>query len=361
MLVVCSCSHVKPYLQTDTPSSIPDAALRARVILVGDAGRPHAGVLEGVGEWSTKFADKTAVVFLGDNVYEHGLPAGPAKTEKAALDRQIASVSSLHGLFIPGNHDWRAGRKGISRQMTYVERSSKIRFLPRDGCPGPSSYTPLDGILIIAVDTQWFLQESADAAGCDLGEDPILEFSARVQRLLRSAEDRLVVVVAHHPPWTYGPHGGFYDWRDHLFPLTRLVSWAWIPLPAIGSLYPIARTLRKHSQDAFSPPYRKVQRQLADAFAVFDGRGPLIFAGGHDHSLQVIENRKPWGYVLVSGSGSTGKLTTVTHGHDTVFAFLAHGFMSIDLMDNGSAYLHVIVAGQPDTVFIHTLRADPAR
>jgi hypothetical protein len=335
-----------------------DPGVRARVILVGDAGRPDPAVLAAVRGWSGKAPARTLLVFLGDNVYEDGLPDGPAYDEKAVLDRQIAAAVGGHVVFVPGNHDWHGGRVGIRRQAAHVQDAGgAIRFRPTDGCPGPAVEEVLDGVRLIAFDTEWLLQRLPDAAGCELGNEPLRTVTARVGQALAEAGEELVVVVAHHPPWTYGAHGGFFDWRDHLFPLTRVASWAWIPLPLIGSLYPLARKNLAHDQDAYSDRYRAVQAQLAAAFSAYDGAAPLVFAGGHDHSLQVLGRRDPWDYVLVSGSASAGRLTAVTHGPDTLFAHLAHGFMVLDLYSDARVLLRVVEAGEPRATFSRWLTA----
>ena len=100
-----------------------------------------------------------------------------------------------------------------------------------------------------------------------------------------TAGARHVVVIAHHPLVSGGPHGGYFGWQDHVFPLRNLKSWLWIPLPLIGSAYPIARAEGISSQDIPSRAYTRMRVALDSAFA---GAPPLIYAGGHDHTLQVI-------------------------------------------------------------------------
>jgi hypothetical protein len=363
LVAASACSHIQPFPDSASPDVPLDPSVRARVILLGDAGRPDRAVLATLRTWSGLIPDRTSVVFLGDNVYEDGLPAGPARTERALLDQQIAAVGAARGVFVPGNHDWHRGRAGVRRQARYVQgagalaANATIEFLPRDGCPGPAVDTGLDGIRLVAIDTQWLMQATADASGCDLPGEPFSAIAQRVEGILEEANDELVVVVAHHSPWTYGAHGGFFDWHDHVFPLRRVATWAWIPLPLIGSLYPLARRSLAHDQDAYSQRYRSVQAQLAAAFSGYQGKAPLIFAGGHDHSLQVLGERAPWDYVLVSGSASAGKLTAVTHGADTIFAHLAHGFIALDLHLDGRVLLRVIEPGEAGVTFAAWLDA----
>ena len=67
-----------------------------------------------------------------------------------------------------------------------------------------------------------------------------------------------------------------------------------------------------------------------DPGTVQSGRGPVLYAAGHEHSLQVLKSDVV-DYVLVSGAGSPSEVTAVTHGPDTIFAHEHAGFMSLDV------------------------------
>ena len=82
------------------------------------------------------------VLFLGDNIYQHGLPEKSNVGYELAshrLQTQIDAVRKFKGnrIFIPGNHDYHAdGIKGLKRQENLVEKAlGKNSFLPENGCP----------------------------------------------------------------------------------------------------------------------------------------------------------------------------------------------------------------------------------
>src|SRR5213593_2556621 len=160
-----------------------------------------------------------------------------------------------------------------------------------------------------------------------------------VRAALRGAGSRTAVVVAHHPPVSGGPHGGHFEWQDHIFPLRHLKSWLWIPLPVLGSAYPIAREHGWSTQDVSGAPYRRMSAALDSAFA---GAPPLIYAAGHDHALQVIAGTSVR-YVLVSGAGTFGHLEHVATVDSTRFAESASGFMRVEFLHDGRARLGVTV------------------
>ena len=47
-----------------------------------------------------------------------------------------------------------------------------------------------------------------------------------------------------------------------MFPLRRVAGWLWVPLPFVGSLYPLIRTLAPSDQDLSSGPYRTMREAL---------------------------------------------------------------------------------------------------
>ena len=56
---------------------------------------------------------------------------------------------------------------------------------------------------------------------------------------------------------TSGPHGGYFPWREHIFPLRVFQRDLWIPLPIIGSVFPISRQLGVTDTDMMSASYRE--------------------------------------------------------------------------------------------------------
>ncbi len=166
-----------------------------------------------------------------------------------------------------------------------------------------------------------------------------------------------MIVVGHHPIISFGPRAGHFFWKDHFFPLTRLADWLWIPLPVIGSLYPIARsTFLKDKNDVGSAYHKTMKNQLTEALSQ---NKPLIYAAGHDHSLQVLDGGATADYLVVSGAGSHDKLYDVGHGEETLFAQSHAGFMAIDFLNDGRILLRVVEPGETEVVLELWLKKSP--
>ena len=339
LAVTCGCGHVDRYADRGLVAPVSPSSEKSlyRVLLVGDAGEPgpEATALVALRAWVDDVPDRTLVTFLGDNAYPDGLTRAHRHEAEQSLLRQLQVVEDTPAtaLFIPGNHDWTdGGPEGLDAVLAQAAfLRDRAAFLPSNGCPGPELMDvpvaePL--LRIIALDTQWWLQDDRQRAGaCEPGT------RASVGDALRTALDTTlpVVVAAHHPLASHGPHGGFFDWRAHVFPLTHAVPWLWVPLPIVGSIYPLMRTrVMPSEQELSSAENRDMRDALSEALASRTRRGPVLYAAGHEHSLQVLRGDVV-DYVLVSGAGSEGKITAVGSGPDTLFAHAHTGFIALDV------------------------------
>jgi len=333
----------------------PEADIDVTLFLIGDAGAPAAPpdsepVFVALRE-AAAAAPHPVIVFLGDNLYPRGLPDSGAPDRPEAERRLgellgVLRATGARGIFVPGNHDWDqhgpGGWDAIRRQERFIAGGGAgLALLPAGGCPGPAVVDVGQVVRLVALDTQWWLHDGPKpedpASSCPADSEREVVDSLRAA--LHVAGGRAVVVVAHHPLASGGPHGGHFGWREHVFPLRALKSWLWVPLPLIGSTYPIARQRGISSQDAPSEEYQRMRTALDSAFAVSK---PLIYAAGHDHALQVIAGTSAR-YVLVSGGGTFGRLDRVTALDSTRFARSASGFMCVEFLRDGRARLGVTV------------------
>jgi hypothetical protein len=340
----------------------------ATVFLLGDAGKPENPtdpvlVAMAADIRAARLASpsgEVAVAFLGDNVYENGVPEREAGGYEEYVRRLIAQVDVLgehplegaapvRGVFVPGNHDWAGDRDDgwdrIRRQEEVLsgaasDRGIDVALMPAGGCPGPELVDVGNSVRLIAIDTQWWLRTGPKPIGADspCPAQSVEELLAKLDLQLASAGDRLVIVLAHHPVASGGPHGG------HL----ALKEWFW---PTYNLLYYPYRKLTKPLQDLDSEPYATM---IAGLLEVYAGHPPLLMASGHDHNLQVIEGDLPR-YQLVSGAGS--KRRAVGETSDPRFSSLfwseLNGYMRLALFPDDRVHLTVTVVekGSPKEAF----------
>lgn len=312
-----------------------------RLVLIGDAGKLNYGrqpVVDAVRQL-IPLDKKTTVIFLGDNLYKTNLPPtymNEYQAAKSVMDSQINIIegTDAKAIFIPGNHDWMDGGpnglENLMRQQNYIMNTTgkNVMYLPQDGCPGPVEYDLSDNVLLVIFDSQWFIQK---------GEKPGIEsdcpyktedqFYRELDDIIGDNKDKLVVLACHHTFKSHGAHGGYFTLKQHIFPFTDLNPKLYIPLPVIGSIYPIARAVFGSPADLKYPAYANMINHVEK---IIQGNPNVIMAAGHEHNLQLIKDSSH--YYIVSGAGS--KKTRVSNGPNLLYGAQEYGFSVLNISKN---------------------------
>jgi len=347
-----------PSLAADGSDELVDPVLRAL----------HADVTQAVAALD---AERVVVLFLGDNVYWDGLPPEGHRDRRhgeRALLAQIAASDPARAVFLLGNHDWHIeGPEGWSRaleQRRFLERfTPRVRMLPPGGCAGPERFDLGPHLRFVLIDPIGFghLADHHDEHVAACPDRDVVEAFYDLAAEFDEPEGKHIALALHHPLITAGPHGGHFGWKQHLFPLTDFWPWAWLPLPVIGSAYPLSRQLGVTGTDAASDSYTRYVQSIYRASRPIV---PLIYVGGHEHSLQVHRDLAG-AYYLVSGAGSAGNVDRVWDDLETLMMATARpGYMRLNVTANGSLDVTVLaLEGSADrsTVYSHCLADGPPR
>jgi len=352
-LAACGAHIIPPIVP-----AIPPADIATSIFLIGDAGGPGGGdndpVLAELTKEATAAPRASVIVFLGDNIYPHGMPLPDAPDRSEAEKRimreiNVALKSGIKAYFVPGNHDWfRMGKEGwdaVRRSEIFIrERGNGLTAQsPRLGCPGPETVDVGTSIRLALLDTQWWLQR-ADFPKARDSVSTCIQYTEehvvkRLAQVLADTGGRRVIVAGHNPMATKGEHGGYFSIKTHIFPLTAFKRWLYIPLPLLGSLYPTARRegLFGYAQDLNARANRHMRSMLLSAMAAHP---PMLYAAGHDHNLQVM--RGPVArYSVVSGVGMINHFGGVGWTPNTLFASHGPGFVRLDVDRRGRVRLSV--------------------
>lgn len=365
------------------PAPCEDAAETAySVFLIGDAGAaalpPHAeaklpvdpvlrqlraDVMEQVGMLGV---DRVTVVYLGDNVFPAGLaPSGDPQRRRGerVLEMQIAAAGPARAIFLAGNRDWQGeGPRGFARvreqQLFLATQGERVSMLPPGGCAGPERVDFGEYLGFVFIDPIGF--EHADAfpqahaAICP--REDALDASLALSKQFEAPGARHIVLALPYPLSSSVPHGQRFTWKQHLFPLTDFVPWLWLPLPVVGSLYPLSRQLGGSDTDLSSDAYQSLIRAIWRAVRP---RVPLLFAAGHDHGLQ-LHRDGAGAYHAVSGAGSMRKGNGVVAQATASFSLAAPGYMRLDVTSDGALGVTVLalVDGEPRQPVLSQCLAD---
>lgn len=348
-----SCANYKINIAQDEKdwqqqSPADTAQIDYRVFLLGDAGNsPMGGVdpaIAALGEHLKEADERSATIVLGDNIYPYGLaaPRNPTARQKSQyrLDKQLEILKPFVGrsIIIPGNHDWGFGLSAVRRQDRYVEQymdKDYDVFMPDNGCGDPRVIELTENLVVIAMDSEWWLQTWLDEPdindGCNVKSREM--FVAYYEEMIKDHANKNIIIALHHPLYSNGPHGGYFTLKQHLFPLTDLRNNLYIPMPGLGTLASSLRAVVGTDEDISHPNYQEMRDYLIGTAKKYTKN--VMFVSGHEHNLQLFEIDSI--NFVISGAGSKKSPARLGNGAD--FAYGGHGFSILDVYKDGSIWI----------------------
>ncbi len=222
------------------------------------------------------------IIFLGDITDEDGIKNKPKKKNEKRLKAYKKLKKNTKGKvhFLSGDRDWdnsgEQGKRKVKNLETYIERDLKMKkaFVPSLACPGPYVIEADQRTTIIAVNSQWFLHphDRPEAPDTDC---PILfeqDFWEEFEDLLDDNDDKNVIVVAHHPIYSNGPHNGKKLGMLHL-------------VPFVGTMYGSFKKQIGTPRDFAHPAYQNYLHKMRN---IMHDHQSVIYASGHDFFTQVM-------------------------------------------------------------------------
>ncbi len=256
------------------PAGQPDFTL----FLFGDAGNPHCAEAVNSHFYSKllKHETESTVLFLGDNVYPNGIPYKSGEKKKIAQAKLGVHLNELvdyshRAYFLAGNHDYHKAFKSPKRILAQQQLISsfnqkskgEIAFRPINQAGDMVELIELDPkIGLIVMDSEWAIKKINKRKKIQkLFREPLRK------ALKQSEKYKYLIIAAHHPMYTVGDHG-----HEKLF---------------------------LASEDLHRKKYRKFIHEIVPNLP---SGVKIIYAAGHDHSIQHIKLDEFT--QIISGSGS---------------------------------------------------------
>lgn len=348
LLFISSCGTKMPfygneYKDWEKAPLPPDSLLSHAIYLLGNTGFTWDNSPEHILALIYSDAGSTpdslnTLIFLGDVSDQED--RGKIKIS----DDQIQESFNGNIFLIPGDKDWQSGTGIPQEQVKTVERQIEPyfdegnSFLPDSACPGPREVIIDDRLVLLFVDSQWWLQPENKPKGSNSGctvKDKFT-FILQLEEMLERHEGKHILLVQHHPLVSNGNRGGFFSWKTHIFPFTSLNKNLYLPLPLVGSLYPILRNLGISRQDIIHPEYTALKEKMLSLTNELDH---LVIATAHDFNLQ-YHKKERLHHIL---SGAATQAAYARKQNEAGFVHQHQGFAKLSYYKNGSSWLEFIV------------------
>jgi hypothetical protein len=347
-----ACATTKMQVIENHTFKKPNSEVLHTFYLIGDAGnsalKKKDSALAYLEKEIENANENSTLIFLGDNVYEKGIPKDVKKKKKKKRKKYKLAKHRLkvqydigkkfpgNTIFIPGNHDWYSGLDGLKRQEELVEDAlGKNRFQPENGCP-LEKIEINDEINVIVVDSHWYVtnwnKHPTINDECEIKTRQ--KFFDEFEGMIKKSQGKTTLIAIHHPMFTNGPHGGYYSLKSHMK-----------PTPLLGSALNILRkTSGATNTDQQNDKYNELRSRI---ITIAQENERVLFVSGHEHSLQyLVKDNIPQ---IVSGSGS--KITAVKNVNGGIFGYGTQGFARLDVYKNGESTVHYYTAKDKKIVF----------
>jgi len=346
LLVLSSCATYNTQLTPDEKSwqqeTPPSSPLIHQVYTVGNLGQtsPGSAIWRTLQDSLAKAEGKTSLILTGNQLAD-GMPDSqdPQRSiRNLQLDRITNMVEDFNGqlFFLAGNLDWKTyGLEGLIRQQKYLEEAldNKNLFFPNPGCGDPQEIELDDGLVLILLDSQWWLEDwngqAKINADCDVKDRSSL--APYFEDLVKGNRSNHLIIASHHPPYSNGYYGGQYPLEKHIFPLTFLQKGLYLPLPILGTLVSTVRASIGSPQDLSHPGYRALKNLMVSSARK---NGSFVFVSSHENNQQLLE-RDDQTY-LISGAGKPKHAART--GNGAVFSAGDAGYNRLDYYENGAAW-----------------------
>ncbi|MCH8961845.1 MAG: metallophosphoesterase, partial [Bacteroidetes bacterium] len=310
-----------------------------QLFLLGNTGSPSPDdlrpTLELLKRQLATAGQQSAVVFLGDQLYDGGMPEVGAPGRAEAEGQLVPLIEAVRGyegkvFFLPGDKDYGAGADRLAalrRQETFIEEHLDRGnvFRPNKGAPGPDDVKLNDNLRLVVLDTDWLLHEGLHPTRDDDRET--INVYAELEDVLRNRRSDDLVVVGHHPIHSNGRYGG------HRAP--------YYLLPGLGTLLYAGKRDRGNEQ-YFSHEQNEWMRLTLESLLTV--HQDFIYVAAHDYSLQHFDDEKTNKVrnFLVSGSAARSEFVAPRHAaanYDVKLATNEKGYLSLHFYADGSIWI----------------------
>lgn len=267
----------------------------------------------------------TTLVLLGDcNIQEE---------EIMSFLKEVKN-ENIKLLYLPGDKDWESTKKNgivdIEQLEIFINNKlgKKILF-PSSGCPGPKVISESEDLIIVGINSQWWLQKGRKQMPVDSDCKSITnhQISEGLDDIIKESEGKQVLVLGHHPLFSSGLYGGGNSLKAHVFPGIHDNPDDSKFLPIYGTFYHYFRQNSGTKQDRNNESYQLYVNTIIKAIEPYHN---VIYASGHEYNSQL--HNVDGNFHL--NAGASDLVSRVSKDENLLFQSVDNGFVEI-IVDKG--------------------------
>ncbi|MEM6963113.1 MAG: metallophosphoesterase [Bacteroidota bacterium] len=223
----------------------------------------------------------TSLLVLGDMSKKNRGKGAPSWNEELLTAFAQIQNPKVKIHFISGDRDWdNSGKDGwahVKLLETYLKNNVNTdhSFSPDDGCPGPHEIEVGDDLVIITINSQWFMhpheRPALTSSTCDVLFEE--EFWEELEDAIDDNSDKNVIVAAHHPVYSSGYFSGkVYDWKTFI--------------PIFGGPYLSYKRNDGSPRDMSNSKYKIYTQKLK---RILSEHNNVIYVSGHEFDTQIMQ------------------------------------------------------------------------
>lgn len=289
---------------------------------------PNSPLFSKIKNLVTEQDGASTILFLGDIISKNGIDKNPNQEEVNKMESILdLAATAEQSVFVPGDKEWDDGEKMGMEKIKALEKhfkKEKIQVTPSDGCLGPEVIDVGDFLRIITVNTQWWVHryQKPESEDLDCPAFNEVEFWDELESAMNDAENRNVILAAHHPVLSFGQYAGHGLTKQHFLP------------PVIGSFIAGYHQSVGAKRDLTQEALVHFSNELLKRLERFP---PIIYTSGHEYDLQL--NYKDGSYHLNSGAIHQAKRTSKSRYSQ--FRQSKPGMAHLEFSKNGAVKMNI--------------------
>lgn len=288
----------------------------------------------------------SSLIFLGNNIPKLHQINSQVLKQDTMLSKSLEMVNNFKGnsVYLKAENEWHLGYEGATSLAKYLEQATENNkiLLPRDNC-GLERLKINDQTVLLVVDSQWYLENWDKNPNinedCDIKSKE--DFFEALRGEINKNQNKVVILAMHHPVVSHGNHGGYFSFKNHIFPFQNK-----IPLPFVGSMINYTRAMSGvYSQDLQSKQYNELNHMIQTMGMMYEN---VIIVSGHEHNMQYI-NKQGVQQINI-GAVAYNSPSRIIGPYD--FSVSEMGFGRIDVTSDRKAYLRIYTIKDNDVSLV---------